>query len=73
MFSGTAELGRSKAAARLVTQAAADQPKQKRLLAIQALGALGEPEALPFLITWTEDPDAEIAKAAQDATTRLLK
>ncbi len=73
VFSGTAELGRSKAAARLVAQAAADQPKPKRLLAIQALGALGEPEALPFLITWTEDPDAEIAKAAQVATTRLLK
>jgi hypothetical protein len=59
------------AAEKLLLQAKPDAPKNQRLLAITSLGTLGVPEALPFLIDWTADPDAEIQKAAKDAITQI--
>ena len=59
------------AAEKLLLQAKPDAPKAQRLLAITSLGTLGVPEALPFLIDWTADPDAEIQKAAKDAITQI--
>jgi HEAT repeat protein len=56
---------------KLLAQAKPTEPKPKRLLAIMSLGALGKPEALPFLIEWTEDQDAEIANAARAAATQI--
>ena len=56
---------------KLLAQAKPTEPKPKRLLAITSLGALGKPEALPFLIEWTEDQDAEIANAARAAATQI--
>ena len=56
---------------KLLAQAKPTEPKPKRLLAITSLGALGKPEALPFLIEWTEDQDAEIANAARTAATQI--
>ncbi len=56
---------------KLLAQAKPTEPKPKRLLAIASLGALGKPEALPFLIEWTENQDAEIADAARAAATQI--
>ena len=56
---------------KLLAQAKPTEPKPKRLLAIMSLGALGKPEALPFLIEWTEDQDAEIANAARAAAVQI--
>ena len=56
---------------KLLAQAKPTEPKPKRLLAIASLGALGKPEALPFLIEWTEDQDAEIANAARAAAVQI--
>ena len=62
----------SSAAAALIDQAKpANNDKATRLLAIRSLGTLGAAEALPFLIAWTKDDDAEIAKAALEATTAI--
>lgn len=59
------------AAEKLLLQGKPGAPKEQRLLAITSLGTLGVPEALPFLIEWTQDTDAEIAKAAKDAITQI--
>ncbi|MBM4060562.1 MAG: HEAT repeat domain-containing protein [Planctomycetes bacterium] len=59
------------AAEKLLLQARPGAPKDQRLLAITSLGALGVPEALPFLIDWTRDTDAEIAAAAKTAITQI--
>lgn len=59
------------AAEKLLLQAKPAAPKQQRLLAIRSLGVLGAPEALPFLIEWTGDPDAEIAAEANAAITKI--
>jgi hypothetical protein len=59
------------AAEKLLLQAKPDAPKAQRLLAIQSLGVLGVPEALPFLIDWANEGDAEIAAAAKAAITRI--
>jgi HEAT repeat protein len=56
---------------KLLLQAKPGAPAEQRLLAITSLGALGMPEALPFLIEWTQDTDADIAKAAKDAITQI--
>ncbi len=56
---------------KLLLQAKPDAPRPQRLLAIPSLGALGLPEALPFLIDWSTDADAEIAAAAKAAITRI--
>jgi hypothetical protein len=72
LLAGEPDLGESKVAARLVAQAAADQPRAQRLLAIRSLGALGEPAALTFLVDWSSDSDAEVAEAAKVAAERIL-
>ena len=59
------------AAEKLLLQAKPGAPKAQRLLAIQSLGVLGVPEALPFLIDWSADPDGEVASAAQAAITAI--
>jgi HEAT repeat protein len=61
----------SNAAEALLQQAAKDQPKSKRLVAIASLGTLGVAETLPLLIEWSSDPDPEIAKAAAEAVNRI--
>ena len=72
LLAGEPELGSSKVASRLVGQAAPDQPRPQRLLAIRSLGALGEPAALTFLVDWSADADPEIASAASAAAERIL-
>ncbi len=59
------------AAEKLLLQAKPGAPTEQRLLAITSLGTLGVPEALPFLIEWTQDADANIAKAAKGAITQI--
>jgi len=59
------------AAEKLLLQAKPTAPKDQRLLAITSLGTLGVPEALPFLIEWTTDTDAEIAAAAKAAISQI--
>lgn len=56
---------------KLLLQGKPGAPTEQRLLAIPSLGALGVPEALPFLIEWTQDADAKVAKAAKDAITQI--
>ena len=56
---------------KLLLQARPDAPKAQRLLAIASLGSLGKAEALPFLIDWSNETDAEIATAAKAAITRI--
>ena len=59
------------AAEKLLLQAKPGAAKDQRLLAIASLGALGVPEALPFLIEWSADPDADIAAKAKAAITQI--
>lgn len=59
------------AAEKLLLQAKPGAPRAQRLLAIKSLGTLGVPEALPFLIEWSNEADAEIAAAAQAAITAI--
>lgn len=59
------------AAEKLLLQGKPGAPKEQRLLAITSLGTLGVPEALPFLIEWTQDADADVAKRAKDAITQI--
>ncbi|MCK5944644.1 MAG: HEAT repeat domain-containing protein, partial [Planctomycetes bacterium] len=56
---------------KLLLQARPDQNKAQRLLAIKSLGVLGKPEALPFLIDWSQQSDREIAAAALAAIERI--
>ena len=56
---------------KLLLQSKPGASAEQRLLAIRSLGALGVPEALPFLIEWTQDADANVAKAAKDAITQI--
>ena len=59
------------AAEKLLVQAKPGADKQQRLLAIKSLGVLGVPEALPFLIDWTQDADKDIGEAAKAAITKI--
>jgi len=59
--------GRESATAKLLIQGKPGAPKEQRVLALRSLAALGAPEALPYLIEWTHDADAEVAQAAKDA------
>jgi hypothetical protein len=59
------------AAEKLLLQGKPGAPKEQRLLAIQSLGTLGVPEALPFLIEWSQDADPDVAKRAKDAITQI--
>ncbi len=61
----------SSAVEKLLLQSKPGAGKEQRLLAITSLGTLGVPEALPFLIDWTKDADAEIQKAAKGAITQI--
>ncbi len=65
--------GREAAAGKLLAQAKPDQPKDQRLLALGSLGVLGAAEALPYLIDWTKDADAEVAAAARAAIEPLQR
>ena len=56
---------------KLLLQAKPGAPREQRLLAITSLGTLGVPEALPFLIDWTTDADAELAAAAKASITQI--
>ena len=56
---------------KLLLQAKPGAPKQQRLLAITSLGALRAPEALPFLIDWTQDGDGDVADEAKAAITAI--
>jgi HEAT repeat protein len=58
-------------AEKLLLQAKPGAQREQRLLAIQSLGVLGVPEALPFLIEWTQDTDTDIASAAKAAITKI--
>ncbi len=58
-------------AAKLLLQAAPNQPKDRRLQAITALGTLGEPAALPYLIDYSAEADGQIAMAAKEALTAI--
>ena len=59
------------AAGKLLRQAQPLQPKEQRLLALRSLGVLGTAEALPYLIDWTKDTDAEVAAAARAAIAAI--
>jgi len=59
------------AAEKLLLQGKPGAPTEQRLLAIRSLGALGRPEALPFLIEWTQDANGSIAAAAKEAITQI--
>ncbi|MBK8099089.1 MAG: HEAT repeat domain-containing protein [Planctomycetes bacterium] len=61
------------AAEKLLLQAKPGAPREQRLLALRSLGVLGRPEALPFLIEWSQDHDADIAAAARAATLQILQ
>ncbi|HLQ36655.1 MAG TPA: HEAT repeat domain-containing protein, partial [Planctomycetota bacterium] len=65
------EIGKDSAAAKLVLQAKPGAAKDQRLLAIRSLAVLGAPEAQPYLIEWSQDPDAEIAAAARAAVAKI--
>lgn len=58
-------------AAKLLLQAAPNQPKDRRLQAITALGTLGEPAALPYLIDYSAEADGQITMAAKEALTAI--
>lgn len=59
------------AAEKLLVQAKPGASKQQRLLAIKSLGVLGVPEALPFLIEWSQESDGDIQVAAKEAITQI--
>ena len=56
---------------KLLVQAKPTANKQQRLLAIKSLGVLGAPEALPFLIEWSQEEDADVQAAANAAITQI--
>lgn len=70
-FLDGSNLDANSAAEALLKQAGRDNKRVIRLMAIGSLGALGAAETLPFLIDYTEDPDAEIAAAAKTAVTQI--
>lgn len=59
------------AAEKLLVQAKPGAKKDQRLLAIKSLGVLGAPEALPFLIDWTNDADKDVQAASRAAITQI--
>jgi hypothetical protein len=65
------DLRPASAAAKLLTQAKAGQPKDQRLLAIRSLAVLAAAESLPYLIDATKDQDADIATAARTAIAQI--
>lgn len=59
------------AAARLLLQAKAGEPKEQRLLALRSLAVLAVAETLPYLIDAANEADADIAAAARAAITAI--
>lgn len=59
------------AAAKLLLQAKAGEPKEQRLLALRSLAVLGVAETLPYLIDAVSEADADIAAAARAAITAI--
>lgn len=59
------------AAAKLLLQAKAGEPKEQRLLALRSLAVLGVAETLPYLIDAANEADADIAAAARAAITAI--
>lgn len=70
-FQAGVQTGPEATIAKLLLQAKAGQPKAQRLLAIDALGASGMLDAMPYLIELAADPDPEIARLALGAATTL--
>lgn len=65
------DLRPASAAAKLLTQAKAGEPKDQRLLAIRSLAVLAAAESLPYLIDATKDQDPDIAAAARTAIAQI--
>ena len=65
------DLRPASAAAKLLTQAKAGEPKEQRLLAIRSLAVLAAAESLPYLIDATKDQDPDIAAAARAAIAQI--
>lgn len=63
-------LDASSAAAALIEKARSGN-KDVRVAAINSLGTLAVPETLPILITWMEDEDKDIARAAKEAVAKI--
>ncbi|MBL8750899.1 MAG: hypothetical protein JNK78_17190, partial [Planctomycetes bacterium] len=61
------------AAAKLIAQALPAEPRAQRLLAIRSLGTLGAAEALPYLIEWAGDTDADVTAASRAAIEAIQK
>jgi len=57
---------------RLLRQAAPSSPTPKRLAAIRSLGALGMPEALPYLIDWLDEKEPEAIRTAAEAAMSAI-
>ncbi|MDA0374832.1 MAG: HEAT repeat domain-containing protein [Planctomycetota bacterium] len=57
---------------RLLRQAAPTSPTPVRLAAIRSLGALGMPEALPYLIDWLDEKEPEEIRAAAEAAMSAI-
>ncbi len=55
----------------LANQASPGKSKKIRLAAIESLGTLGDPKALPFLIHLMEEKDPDIAAAASKAVQKI--
>ena len=70
-LSAAGGLDATSAAAALVKQAGASQPKETRVAAIASLGTLGVAETLPLLIEWMGDRDPDVATAAKSAVDRI--
>ncbi|MCA8966445.1 MAG: HEAT repeat domain-containing protein [Planctomycetes bacterium] len=66
------DVSEASAAAKLLLQAGPLQPRDQRLLAIGSLAALGVPTALPYLIEWSKDQDAQVAAAAKASVAAIL-
>ena len=63
--------GKESATAKLLIQSKPGGNKEQRLLALRSLGALGAPEALPYLIEWSQEQDADVAAACKAAISRI--
>ncbi|MEQ1634806.1 MAG: HEAT repeat domain-containing protein, partial [Planctomycetota bacterium] len=70
-FQAGVQTGPEATVSKLLLQAKAGQPKEQRLLAIDALASIGQMDALPYLIEMTTDSDPEIANLARGAVGTL--
>ena len=70
-FQAGVQTGPEATVSKLLLQAKAGQPKEQRLLAIDALASIGQMDALPYLIEMTTDSDPELANLARGAVGTL--